>query len=259
MTLKRVTNYYDYALEKIYSGPVNPRTGERIYAGVTPGCEFAMLAGFPGVLMANYFPFRWAFGTDYDYHSFDFDRDVEKMNQKLAKPLNANSPDLSAFHRKSGKLLLYAGSSDMGVPMEDTITYYERLIRQEGGLEKTKEFARLFVVPGLGHMYCGPGINNIGQVPATSEVPFDREHNMLCALMEWVEKGLAPEKIVGTAYQDLHYFSGEGSNIRFQRPAYPYPFFPKYVGGDENDPGSYIPEEHKRSLEFSTDREYLNS
>ncbi|MGN0056103.1 MAG: tannase/feruloyl esterase family alpha/beta hydrolase [Atopobiaceae bacterium] len=140
----------------------------------------------------------------------------------------------------------------------DTIQYYERVVAHEGGLEEAQRFARLFVVPGMGHMQAGPGINDIGQVVSSPEVPQDSEHGIVNALVDWVERGRAPERIVGTSYRNLDPFSGDGSDIRFQRPVYPYPLFPKYVGVDVNSPDSHEPEAHERSVEPASDAIYLD-
>ena len=203
------------------------------------------------------FPFRWALGDRFDYANFDFDADMNEMDVRLAGIVNSNSPDLSAFRDHGGKLLLYSGSVDTQVATFSTIQYYERVAAKEGGLEKAKEFARLFVVPGLGHMQSGPGINDIGQVVSAPEIKRDAEHNILLALMEWVENGNAPEKLIGTAYETVDLFTGSGTGIRFQRPVYPYPCFPKYIGGNVKDPSSYVPEEHERGAGQEADEKYL--
>ena len=153
---------------------------------------------------------------------------------------------------------MYSGSTDTQVSTFDTIQYYERVVAHEGGLEQTQQFARLFIVPGLGHMQAGPGINDIGQVVSSPEVVQDSEHSIIDALMEWVEEGRVPERIVGTSYRNVDAFSGDGNGIRFQRPVYPYPLFPKYVGGDATKPESYVPEAHERSLEPASDPIYLD-
>lgn len=251
------------ALRKIYAGPVNPRTGKRIFSGIVPGseCHTGGLAWGqdPGFWMGVIgFPFRWVFGSDFDYQSFDFDGDMDKVDEQLAQVVNANASDLSAFKNCGGKLLMYTGSTDTQVATFDTIQYYERVIDHEGGLEKTREFARLFLVPGLGHMQAGPGINDIGQVVSSPEVEQDAEHSIINALMEWVENGRVPEKIIGTAYQNVNPFSGDGSGIRFQRPVYPYPLFPKYTGGDVNSPDSYAPEAHERGAGQPSDELYFD-
>lgn len=250
------------ALEKIYAGPVNPRTGKRIFSGIVPGSEChtgGLIWGqnpsfWLGVIG---FPLLWGLNGKFNYETFDFDKDVDNMDSNIASIVNANSPDLSAFRAKGGKLLMYSGSTDTQVATFSTIQYYERLIEHMGGLEKTQEFARLFIVPGLGHMQGGPGIHDIGQVVSSDEVPQDSAHSIINALMEWVEKGRVPEMLIGTGYNEVTPASGDGRGIRFQRPVFPYPLFPKYIGGDPTKPESFAPEAHERGAGQCSDETYL--
>ena len=64
--------------------------------------------------------------------------------------INALNPDLSAFaaHRK---LIQFNGLADPNLPTETSINYYESVVSREGGLAKTADFYRLFLVPGMGH------------------------------------------------------------------------------------------------------------
>lgn len=63
------------------------------------------------------------------------------------------------------------------------------------------DFYRLFLVPGMGHCAGGPGAVNFGQLGGTAPPASrnDSEHNILLALVEWVEGGIAPETIVGSS------------------------------------------------------------
>lgn len=227
------------ALKQIYAGPTNSRTGERIYTPLPYGSE----NGFGGLElqqdpeqlpMSLLYLFRWVFGADFDYTKFDFDRDLDTLDEILAPILNANNPDLSAMKELGGKILMYSGMSDPLVPYQDALHYYERVIQDQGGLAQTQDFFRFFLVPGMGHCGGGPGLNDIG-LGGVQNVWQDSEHDVLSALVEWVEHGTAPEKIIATAFKDS--FAPNG--ISFQRPIYPYPKFPEYIGGDPNLPSSY--------------------
>jgi feruloyl esterase len=121
------------ALKKIYSGPKNLRTGQQIYAGMPLGSEVSK----GGILTQedshppNLYLFRWAFGAGFDPMTFDFDKDEKELDAKTAKILNANSPDLRAFHDLGGKLLMFSGTADGLVPYPDTLAYYERVVKFE--------------------------------------------------------------------------------------------------------------------------------
>ena len=245
------------ALRKVYSGPVNPRTGKRIYSPILPGSECFALGLFwqqdAGRLAPEqFYPFKWAFGADFDDQKFDFDKDVDILDERLAGIMNANDPNLEAFRNKGGKLILYAGTTDPGVPYPDAVHYYERVAALQGGLTETQSFFRFFLVPGLTHITGGPGLNDIGLLPS-KEVPMDAEHNVLTALMEWVEDGRAPERLIATAYHNIETCEG----IPFQRPIYPYPLFPQYAGGDVNHPDSYRPAPRERDSGLHADSIYL--
>ena len=64
------------------------------------------------------------------------------------------------------------------------------------------EFYRLFLIPGMEHCFAGPGTVNFGQwgnsVPKVNGASADRKpDNIFLALIDWVERGRAPETIVG--------------------------------------------------------------
>lgn len=214
------------ALKKIYAGPVNPRTGERIYTplpmgseNVTSGIELQQNpAQSPN---AFFYQYKWAFGADFDYKTFDFDRDQDKLDATLGPILNANNTDLSAFQGGGSKLLMYAGTADPLVPYQDALSYYERVVGVQGSLRKTQDFFRFFMIPGMGHCAGGPGLNEGG--------------DMLGALIKWKEEGIAPQQLTGTAYEQ----ADPRKAVRFKRPLYPYPLLPVYKGGDVTLPESY--------------------
>lgn len=142
------------ALRKLYRGLVNPRTGERIYSGITPGSENQPLGpalqGDPVAWPSQqFYPFKWSFGAAFDPKAFDFDRDVNHLDALLSPRLNVNGSDLSDFRRRGGKIMLYTGLADP-VPLEDVVGYHERLVATRDDLGATQHFSRLFFVPGMG-------------------------------------------------------------------------------------------------------------
>jgi len=232
------------ALKKIYAGPTNPRTGERIYTPIPFGSENSG-AGIdyqqnPKIAPpALFYQYLWVFGRDFDYKTFDFDQDQEKMDSILAPLLNANNPDLAPLKKRGGKLLMYAGTADPLVPYQDAVTYYERVVKAQGGETKTRDFFRFFLIPGMGHCSGGPGLNDCGVT--------------LTTLVQWVEEGIAPDEIIATAFNGADVKNG----VRFKRPVYPYPRIPRYVGGDVNLPESYKGEVYKKRKVLSPAKRYL--
>jgi len=233
------------AMRKYFEGPINPRTGERIYAGRMRGSESENVQIFPvGRSASTGSSTYWVFGNDFDWLTFDFDRDMDIFDDAMAARLNANTADLEEFKSHGGKLILTHGFADSQVATLNTVAYYERLIashtgegRQEGGeqkeaLRRTQEFARLFLFPGVGHCAGGAGPDSAeGDLVPPPTPKIDRI--ALDALAQWVERGIAPGRII--AY---HVANGVQD---FSRPVCPYPALPRYSGvGDTTKASSFV-------------------
>jgi feruloyl esterase len=237
------------ALKKIFSGPVNPVTGESIYTPIPLGSESvgSGIAAQQGDQYQHY-PFRWVWGLDFDFRQFDFNKDMDKVDSILAPILNANNPDLEPVRKAGGKLLMYTGTVDPLVQFQDAVNYFERVVAAQGSIEKTQDFFRYFIVPGMDHCGGGPGLSDIGQNISPYK-PQDSEHSLFISLIKWVEEGIAPDHIIATAYKT--------GGIRFQRPVFPYPKFPHYIGGDPALPANYQGVEHERGMVVMPGPAYL--
>lgn len=197
-------------LRRIYGGPRNPRTGEQIFPGFSPGIEDA-----PGSNLItparqgaasfgdSYFGQALFERRDWDFRTLDFDRDVAFSNRKAARILDATSPDLRSFRAHGGKLIQYHGWSDALMPAGASIAYYEavRTFMAEYPDPRSQDqsidgFYRLFMIPGMGHCYGGAGPTSI--VPYTPQSPPDPNNDLLAALDLWVEKGTAPDVFIGS-------------------------------------------------------------
>jgi feruloyl esterase len=124
--------------------------------------------------------------------------------------------NLSTFSARGSKIVFYHGASDPWFSALDTIDYYQKMSDANGGAARTAEWSRLFLVPGMGH--CAGG-------QATLDT-FD----LLTAVVDWVEKGIAPEAVIATGRA----FPGRS------RPLCPYPKYAQYKGtGDVEDAKSF--------------------
>ena len=220
------------AARKIYEGPHNPRTGESIIAGLAPGSEVIHnggdYAGWKNFITGPAEPSRldfwklWVFeNPQWDWHTFDYDRDVATGDRKMAA-VNAGNPDLSAFRASGGKLLMYHGWSDPVGPPGDAIDYYSQVEKRLGGESTVQSFFRLFMVPGMSHCNGGDGYQVAGGARGVDDPdgvphwePPDPEHDMLSALDRWVSQGAAPASIVA--------FHTTGKSIDRTIPVCPYP------------------------------------
>jgi len=145
--------------------------------------------------------------ADYDWRTFDLDRDMPIIDA-AAGFVDAVDPDLRAFKAHGGKLLLYHGWNDFGIPPENTIYYYESVLKEMG--EDQADWMRLFMVPGMGHCSGGDG-------------PYS--FDTLGTLEKWREENTPPDQIMGSNPQ-----SG------LTRPLCPFPQYAEYDGtGDLKD------------------------
>ncbi len=230
------------ALKTTWNGPVNPRTGERIFTGLPLGSE-SMVFGlaFQGDAVAwppqQFYMFKWALGASWNFSTFDFDHDMDAVDARLASIMNANDADLRRFKAAGGKLMMFSGTADPGVPYQSALEYYERVIQAQGGdLSSTQNFFRYYLVPGMGHCSSitgGPGVGDFGQ-PYSPYVPKDQAHDMLLRLVDWVENKNAPDSFIATRFADP-----SGTTVAMERPICTYPKVPTYQGGDATKASSF--------------------
>ncbi len=236
------------AVEKIYSGPVNPRTGQKIYEGMYPGNEMGwgkaggqMVINRPGassgVSSFDFMRYTLFDKPAWDFHTFDFDKDLQALEAKFASVTNATDANLEQFRKLGHKLLYYHGAADPLIPAQNGIDYYESVLAAQGKDEaKTQAFFRAFLVPGLYHCSGGPGAYGFGGSSPAPENQRDADHDVVSAVARWAEKGVAPEKIIATKYVD----NNPAKGVAMQRPLCPWPLASKYNGkGDTNDAGSF--------------------
>jgi feruloyl esterase len=232
------------AVEKLYSGPMNPRTGKNLYPGLYPGGEVGWgRAGgqmvinrttSSGVSSNDFFRFAFFKNPEWQFRTLDFDRDAQAADEKLGPIMNATDPNLDEFRKLGHKLIYYHGTADPLIPAQNGIDYYETVVKAQKSLDKTQTFYRVFLVPGLYHCSGGPGPIGFGTAQAPPVV--DADHDIMTAAVRWVEKGVAPEKIIGTKYVDGSVAKG----VALQRPLCMYPAVAKYKGsGDMKEASSF--------------------
>jgi pimeloyl-ACP methyl ester carboxylesterase len=214
------------AVRKMYDGVKNPRTGEQIFTGWPRGSEGfgdSAIQSWRQYVMDPAEPMRVGFfryflfhDPNWDYRTVDYDRDLAYAEQKMPF-MAAVEKDLTPFKKHGGKLVMYTGWADPVVPPQDTVAYYDAVLKANGGLDKTREFYRFFLAPGMGHCSGGPGPN---------------QFDALGALEQWVEKGVAPDKITAS-----HSTNGK---VDRTRPLCMYPQVARYKGtGGPDDAANF--------------------
>jgi feruloyl esterase len=232
------------ALARIYAGP-RGRDGASIARGFPPGGETGpggwglwITGEAPGkslqAVFASQFGANMVFDrADWDLRTFDFDRDVKVVEEKMAKVLNATDPDLGRFRRRGGKLILFHGWNDAALAAEATIDYFNA-VRTRMGPEVTDSFVRLYMMPGLQHCFGGPGAHYCGGLT----VPLgDSQHDFSAALERWVEEGVAPGTMIAVKPIEE---SNPAAGAAQTRPLCPYPQAAAFKGtASADDPSGY--------------------
>jgi hypothetical protein len=201
--------------------------GERVFPGLPLGAEVAGANGRSGwenwivregqPTIARAFAetfFRYlAFpkkDPNYQLMQFDLERDTPRL-EAIHRILDATDTNLAPFRARGGKLLMWFGWADPALNPLMGVEYYEAVQRAMG--PGTGDFFRLYMMPGVFH--CSGGIG-----PDT----FPR----LAALIDWVEQGKVPERLVASRV------NAEGKTIR-SRPICPYPQVARYTGSGSVD------------------------
>jgi feruloyl esterase len=185
--------------QAIYDGPSNPRTGANFGAGLARGSEWPSRGiahgwtDFGGATIRR-LALEQNVGKNlgrenWDYRTFDFDKDVSRL-----MPAPDPRPDVRAFEDKGGKLILIHGWNDTAVPVVNSINFYKEMVQDQRArygdgddkraLEATRNFARMFLVPGYGHGESS-GLTPVDPLPI---------------IVDWVEKGRAPEVLPSVQY-----------------------------------------------------------
>jgi feruloyl esterase len=230
------------ALKKIYAGPSNPRTSRKIFPGFVPGSEDAwtgLVTNLTASGLGNgYFANLVFEDPAWDYRTFDFDADMAFADRKVGALGNSIETDMTPAKRRGVKLIQYHGWNDQTLQPPYSPQYYEAVARAMGGIKRTRQFYRLFMVPGMTHCYFGPGATSFGGVGQQIPPVRDAQHDIQKALEAWVERGIAPDRLIATKYTDD---AAATRTIRLQRPLCPYPAVPHYKGsGDPNDAASFV-------------------
>jgi feruloyl esterase len=206
-------------VKRVYA-PARTASGDVVFPGKEPGSEtgwnlFVSSAQQGPAISVGSFQVAYANAT-WDAKSFEIDRDLKTVDDKVGSIVNAVNPDLRAFKARGGKLLMYHGWSDSAISPGNAIDYYTSVQKKLGG--KQEDFVRLFMVPGMGHCGGGDGPNQI---------------NWMAALERWRESNEAPQSIPAAKVA--------ANRVETTRPLCPYPQVAVYTGvGSTNDAGNFV-------------------
>jgi feruloyl esterase len=207
------------------SNGVDSIPGYNVLAGMDLGHAVGLLH-FPlknPVFLFNSFGYVIGDDVTRNFLSVGYHFDSRKFDVKTGGPwhdelirqaheIDSTNANLQPFEAHGGKLILVHGTVDAVIPTNSTVDYYQRL-QEKLGARSTEDFARLYLLPGMGH---GRG-------------KFDAGFDTIGILDAWADRGVAPKDLVVT---DNH--SGR------TRPMCEWPAWPKYTGsGDVNSASSF--------------------
>jgi hypothetical protein len=166
---------------------------------------------------------------------------VAQAGSRTVADLTDTFGDLDAFKRSGGKMITVVGANDGLIMPRGVINYYRVMAaRYADGSDNAgwfdnaakadpsdrfrgvQKFFRLFHAPGVSH--CGLGIinhNSLGPWPQGG-VDFN-------AVINWVEKGIAPNQVLGSG-NTAGFNIPPGSTPNLTRPLCPYPQTAVYKG-----------------------------
>ncbi|KAF9884990.1 hypothetical protein FE257_000813 [Aspergillus nanangensis] len=208
--------------------------------------EWSGLVAAPSNLGTDYVKWMLQLGGDWTWQ--DWDPELIRLSEKL-NPGNATADDydLSPFRQKGGKVIHYHGWSDWSIAVGSSVYFYDQVAQnmQPKGVD-LDDFYRFFLIPGMGHcagtsdlmqapwVIAGDGqssnlgAGNVHSVPGYE----DSRHDVVFAIMDWVENGKAPSDLVATKFAND---SNPDQGVFRQRPLCVYPAEAKYKGsGDIN-------------------------
>jgi hypothetical protein len=200
------------ALKTAFAGPKSSR-GDQIYPGFPFDAGIADTGFIPGLLGGPVIPVA----TGADFAHFDTDREAARVDGDTTARLGDSTwANLSTFAGHGGKLLFYHGLSDPWFSPLETLRYYEKMAN-ETSHGSAEPWSRIYFIPGMGHCQGG-------------SAALDR-FDMLSAVVDWVEKGTAPDRVIATGPA----FPGRS------RPLCPYPKHAQYTGhGETNDASNFV-------------------
>jgi hypothetical protein len=202
------------AARAIYRGPFNARTGAPIMPGLPVGSELGwsvlVQGDQPMKLIDSGLKHLVFQDSNWDYRTFDWDSDVERVRTSRTRLHDATNPDVGAFVARGGKLLFYHGWTDPLIAAENSIDYVAQ-IEATLGAAKTRNAVRLFLAPGMNHCSGGEGPSVI---------------DIIGALDAWSDTGRAPEFLKASR--------PAGAAPR-SRPLCAYPAVAQYQGSGSTD------------------------
>jgi len=205
-------------VRKIWEGP-RGEDGSFLWYGIPRG---ARIGGGPHGVGLGWFRYFLVQNPEWDWKTLTragFERRFQQSVEQFGAVFGNENPDLTRFRDRGGKVIVFHGIADSTIPVWGSIDYCERIQQRMGGEEKTAEFARLFLAPGVEHNLRGPGPAPTGTFEA---------------ILSWVEEGKAPDLLIAEQ-------ADSKGKVVARRPLFPYPHVARYKGnGSPDDAENFV-------------------
>jgi hypothetical protein len=125
--------------------------------------------------------------------------------QPYLRDYATDNADLREFRSLGRKMILWNGLAEDVIPPQGAIHWYERVKAGVGGEAEVQQFLRMYNIPGMAHSSQGRawtvgGNNNAVPMPwlpgNANQTPTRDKDPLFTALVDWVEKGVAPTSMV---------------------------------------------------------------
>jgi feruloyl esterase len=249
-------------VREVQRGP-HSSTGVNYWPGPYPGAEANWIPNFADSQRFANFAGDVVYGnTSWNYRTdLNWDTDYQVIKNTLTPLTAAPTPDLTKFKAHGGKMIQYHGWLDPVVTGHESPSFYAALALMEktrgapfvldqvaatmtpqavaqlvATVQAPRDYFRLFMVPNMAHCGGGNGPNAFGESATTSSPVVDADHDIVHALIRWVEQGIPPDRIIATQYTN----NSATQPIIRQRPLCAYPNVSRYNGsGDVNNAASF--------------------
>jgi feruloyl esterase len=147
---------------------------------------------------------------NWDLRQFNIATDVDLADKVDNGLLASSNFNLEPFFDRGGKLLMWHGWADPQVTPQNSIIYYNSVVKTVG--KNAERSIALFMLPGVSHCQGGPG-------PDT----FDK----MSGIEQWVEQGKKPTRFIAS--------HRTGGKVDRTRPLCPYGQVAKWKGSGSTE------------------------
>jgi hypothetical protein len=151
---------------------------------------------------------------------------LDRRRVELSAILDSTNPDLRAFQKRGGKLMVVIGTNDTLASPGAQVAYFQSVIDRMGR-GAVDSFARFFVLPQTSHVLNGRSSSVDGDGKEIPVQPIPNTYDRVGLITNWVENNSAPGKTVTV--------TADGRSL----PMCSYPEYPKYLNGPTGAASSY--------------------